>query len=111
MSYDTTCSDYIPGSLKDTDRYIEVADGHHIRAKKKGQVQIKMRNNNRYTFIATLYNVILAPDLCDRLFSIIKILNLVHTCLFHKGFCVVYFKSKEKMGLLYHIGNMHFGEE
>ena len=25
-----------------TDKYIEVADGHHVTAKKKGQVQIKM---------------------------------------------------------------------
>ena len=29
-------SDFIPGSLEDTDKYIEVADGHHVTAKKKG---------------------------------------------------------------------------
>ena len=28
-------SDFIPGSLDDTDKYIEVADGHHFTAKKK----------------------------------------------------------------------------
>ena len=31
-------SDFIPGSLEDTDKYIEVADGHHVMAKQKGQV-------------------------------------------------------------------------
>ena len=50
-----------------------------------------MYNNNGGPFIATLHNVLLAPDLCNRLFSIITILNLVHTYLFHKGFCTVYF--------------------
>ena len=38
----TTChmtpevKDFIPGSLEDTDKYIEVADRHHVTAKKKG---------------------------------------------------------------------------
>ena len=31
-------SDFIPGSLEDTDKYIEVAGGHHITAKQNGQV-------------------------------------------------------------------------
>ena len=35
-------SDFIPGTLDDTDKYIEVADGHHVTAKQKGQVQIQM---------------------------------------------------------------------
>ena len=26
--------DFISGSLEDTDKYIEVADGHHVMAKK-----------------------------------------------------------------------------
>ena len=43
-----------------------------------------------------MQNVLLAPDLCDRLFPIITLLNSGHTCLFHKGFCNVYFKAKEK---------------
>ena len=64
-------SDFIPGSLENTDKYIEFAD-------QKGQVQIQMCGNNR--------NVLLAPDLCDRLFSIITLMNTGHTCLFHKGF-------------------------
>ena len=56
-------------------------DGHHVTAKQKVQVQIKMCNNNGDTFIATLHNVLLAPDLCDRLFSIIMLMNLVHNFL------------------------------
>ena len=64
----TEVSDFIPGSLEDTDKYIEVADGHHITAKKKGQARIQMCDNNGKTFIETLYNVLLAPDLCERLF-------------------------------------------
>ena len=35
-------SDFIPGSLEDTDKYIEVADRHHVKAKRKGQVKIQM---------------------------------------------------------------------
>ena len=55
-----------------------------------------MCDNNRDPFIATLHNVILAPDLCDRLFSIITLINLGQACLFHKGLRTVYFGSKEK---------------
>ena len=84
-------SDFIPGSLEDTDKYIEDADGHHVTEKQKGQVQIRMCDDNRKSFIATLHNIILAPDLCDRLFSIITLMNSGHTCIFHKGFCTVYF--------------------
>ena len=76
-------SDFIPVSLEDIDKYIEVADGHHVTAKQKGQVRIKMCGDNGKTFIATLYNVLLAPDLCNRLFSIIKLINAGHNCLFH----------------------------
>ena len=57
--------------------------------KKKVQVRIKTCDNSRDTFIATLHNVLLAPDLCDGLFSIITLMNLVHTHLFYKGFCMV----------------------
>ena len=78
------------------DKYIEVAGGPHLKAKQKGKVQIKMCNDNRDNFIATLHNILLAPDLCDRLSSIITLINLRHTCLFHKGFCMVYFGEKEK---------------
>ena len=92
-------SDFIPGSLQDTDKYIEVADGHHVTAKQKGQVRIQMCDDNGKTFIATLYNVLLAPDLCDRLFSIITLMNEGHTCLFHQGFCTVYFGAGKKNAL------------
>ena len=88
-------TDFIPGSLEDTDKFIEVADGHHVTAKQKGSVRIQIFDDNGETFIATLYNVLLAPDLCDRLFSIITLINDGHTCLFHKGFCTVYFGAKE----------------
>ena len=89
-------SDFIPGSLEDTDKYIEVADGHHVTAKQKGQVQVKTCDNNGKPFIATLHNVLLAPDLCDRLFLIIVLMNSGHTCIFLKGFYTVYFGAKEK---------------
>ena len=49
-----------------------------------------MCDDNGKSFIATLYNVLLAPDLCNRLFSIITLTNAGHTCLFHKGFFTVY---------------------
>ena len=55
-----------------------------------------MCDNHVYPFISTLHNVLLTPDLCDRLFSIIKLMNPGYTCLFHKGFCTVYFGLKEK---------------
>ena len=54
-----------------------------------------MFDNNGKTFFAMLYNVLLAPDLCDRLFSIINLMNAGHTCLFQKTFCTVYFGTKE----------------
>ena len=31
-------TDFIPVSLKDTDKFIEFADGHHVTAKQKCQV-------------------------------------------------------------------------
>ena len=54
-----------------------------------------MCDDNGYPFIATLHNVLLAPDLCDRLFSIITLMNSGHNCIFHKGFFTVYFGAKE----------------
>ena len=88
-------TDFIPGSLEDMNKFIEVVDGHHVTAKQKGSVCIQMCDYNGKTFVATLYNILLAPDLCDRLFSIITLMNSGHTCLFHKGFCTVYFGAKE----------------
>ena len=89
-------SDFIPGSLEDTDKYIEVADVYHVTEKQKGQVQIKMCDNNGNPFIATLNNVLLAPYLCNGLFEIITLINSGHTCLFHKGFFMVYFRANDK---------------
>ena len=63
--------------------------------RKKGQVRIKICDDNGDPFIATLHIVLLAPDLCEKLFSIITLMNSGHNCLFHKGFCTVYFGSKE----------------
>ena len=54
-----------------------------------------MCDDNGNYFIATLHYVLLASDLCDRLFSIISLMNSRHNCLFHKGFCTVYFGAKE----------------
>ena len=48
-----------------------------------------MCDDNEKNFIAMLYNLLLAPDLCDWLFYNITLLNLGHTCIFHKGFCTV----------------------
>ena len=53
-----------------------------------------MCDDNGEKSVATLYNVLLAPELCDRLFSIITVINSGHTCLFHKWFCTVYFGAK-----------------
>ena len=42
-------SNFIPDSLEDTDKHIEVADGHHVTAKKKRKDQIKMcKDNGKY---------------------------------------------------------------
>ena len=102
LDYGATChmtpdvSDFILGQLEDTDKHIEVADVHHFLAKQKIQVQLRMCDNNGDPFIATLHNVLLAPDLCNRVFSIILLMNSGHNCLFHKGFCMVYLEAKEK---------------
>ena len=95
LDYRETChmtpevSDFIPGSWVDTDKHIEVADIHHVTAKQKGEVRIKMCDDNIVHFIETLHNVLLAPALCDRLLYIITLLNLVHNYLFHKVFCTL----------------------
>ena len=60
-----------------------------------------MCDDNGKPFIATLHNVLLAADLCDGLFSIIIIMNSGHTCIFHKGFCTVYFGAKENSALTF----------
>ena len=89
-------TDFIPGSLEDTDKYIEIADGHHVTAKQKGSVCIQMCNDNGKKFISTLCNILLAPDLRDRLFSIITLMNAGYTCIFHKKFCTVFFGADKR---------------
>ena len=95
LDYGATChmtpevSDCIPSSLEDTNKHIGVADGHHVTEKQKGQVRKQMCNYHEDPLIAALSNVLLEPYLCNRLFSIIMLMNLGHTCLFHNGFCTV----------------------
>ena len=55
-----------------------------------------MCDDNGDTCIENFHNILLAPDICGRLFSIIMLINLGHTCLFHKGFYKVHFGDKEK---------------
>ena len=54
---------FISGSFEDMDNYMEVTDGHYVTAKQKGWVQIKIWKDEGDTFIATLRNVLLPPDL------------------------------------------------
>ena len=65
---------FITGLLEYTEKHIEVADRHRVTAKRKGKLRIKMCDDNGNTFIGSLHNVLLAPDLCDRLFSIITLM-------------------------------------
>ena len=62
---------FIPNLLHNTDKHIEVADGHNVIEEQKGQVRIKIYDNNGDTFITTLNNILLAPDLCARFFQIL----------------------------------------
>ena len=77
---------YIPGSLEGTNKNIEIADVHNVTAKQKGKFQIKMCDDNGNPFITPLHNMLWAPDLCNRLFSMITLMNLGHTYLFNKVF-------------------------
>ena len=54
-----------------------------------------MCDDNGNPFIATLHPVLLAPDLCDRLFLIIALINSGHTSLFYRSICTVYLVAKE----------------
>ena len=54
-----------------------------------------MCGDNGNPFIVTLHNVLLEPELCDGLFSTITLMNLGHTYLFHKVFCMVYLEDKK----------------
>ena len=54
-----------------------------------------MCDDNGNPFIAILHNKLLAPDLCDRLFLIVTLINSGHTYIFNKGFFIVCFEAKE----------------
>ena len=58
-------------------------------------VQIKIHKDNGKPFITALYNILLVPNLCDLLISIITLMRLGHTLLFHKVFCTVFFSDNE----------------
>ena len=77
------------------DKYIEVADENFVTVKQTGLFQIKMCNYRGKPFIATLYNVLFAPDLCGQLYSVVALMNLEHTCIFCKVFCTVLFSANE----------------
>ena len=47
-------TDFIPGLLEDMDKFIKVADGHHVTVKQKGSVRIQMCDDNKKTFVVTL---------------------------------------------------------
>ena len=55
-----------------------------------------MYKHNGNPFIATLHNILLAPDLCDMFFSIITLVILGDTCLFHKNAFTVHFGYKKE---------------
>ena len=59
-----------------------------------------MCDDNGNPFIATLTNILLEPDLCNMSFSNITLMSLVHTCLFSKGFFMVYFGDKEENAVI-----------
>ena len=71
-------------------------DGSFVTAKQTGEIEIKIRNDNGKPFIDKWYNILFVPYLCDEIFFIIKLINLGHTCLFHKGFCLVFFSDNEQ---------------
>ena len=78
-------SDFIPVPLGDFYKYVKVVDGHYVTENQKGPVQIIIWDNNGNPFVVTLHKLLLTPDLCYRLFFIIMLMDLVHTCLFQKG--------------------------
>ena len=67
-----------------------------LSQQKTGKSQIKIRDEKGKPSVATLYNAIFNPDSCNRLFSIITLMNLGHTSLFHKGFYIGFFSANEQ---------------
>ena len=87
---------FVLGSLVETDKYIKVAYGHFFIAEPSWEVQIKMRDDDVKPFIDTLYNILFSPDLYTRTFSIITLMNLVHTFLFCKGSFTFLFRDNKQ---------------
>ena len=58
-------SDFLPVSILEKDKYIEFSDVNFITETQTGVVKIKMSDDNDKLFIATLYNILLTPDLYD----------------------------------------------
>ena len=55
--------DFIPGPFAETGKYIEDVYENFFTVRQTVEVQIKMCDDNGKSFITTLFNVILAPDL------------------------------------------------
>ena len=72
-------SDFLSGSLVEMDKYIEVADVNLVTEKQIGEVQENPHDDNGKNVIATLYNILFAPDFSNKLFSIITLINSGHT--------------------------------
>ena len=83
-------SDFIPGSLVDTDKYVEVDDVNYVTAKQKGKIQIKMcdkteilssRHCTTYfwhrIFLNRLFLVIMLMNFRTYLFISQRVLNVV----------------------------------
>ena len=68
-------SDFIPGSLEDMNKYIEVEDAHYFTVKQRGKIKIKLCDDNRNNFIVTLHIILLAPYLCNRLYLITTLMK------------------------------------
>ena len=75
----TEISNFIPGSLAESDKYIEFARGHFVIEKQTGEVQMNLCDVNGKSLIATLYNILFAPDLCECLFNVVELMNSGHT--------------------------------
>ena len=88
------------------DKYIKFSDDYFITLKKNREVQIKIYDNNGKPLISILYNVLFSPDLCDQLNSIITLMNLGYTCLFHKGVCIFLSDNKQNVVILLHIAQL-----
>ena len=64
-------SDFIPVSMLERYKYIEATDGHLVTAKKTGEAQIKMYDDNGKPFIATLYTILFLQNFAIDYFTIL----------------------------------------